>query len=151
MKHVLVLYHSQSGASEQLARAAARGAACEDEVETRLLQAFEADARDLQRSDGVLFATPENFGYLAGGMKDFFDRSYYAARSETRSWPYALIVSAGNDGRGAQRQLERIVAGYPMRAIAEPLIVRGEPGDAHLHAAAELGQALAAGLALGIF
>ena len=65
--------------------------------------------------------------------------------------PYALVLSAGNDGRGAQGQLQRILSGIPFTAAAEPLIVRGEPAAQHLEQCRELGQGLAAGLAMGIY
>jgi len=151
MKNLLIVYHTQSGSSERLAYAAARAARAEEGVDVRLLRALEAGAVDLRNADGVLLATPENSGYLSGGMKDFLDRTYYAVLSEQLNIPYALIISAGNDGSGAVRQLHRMLRGYPMREVAEPLIVRGEPGEDDLQRAAETGLALAAGLALGIF
>ena len=151
MKRLLIVYHTQSGSSERLARAAAEGAAREEGTRTRLCRALEAGAEELRWADGVLFCTPENFGALSGGMKDFLDRTYYAVQPEQLNRAYALIVSAGNDGQGAVRQIERILRGYPMRAVADPLIVRGEPQPPHLAAATELGETLASGLALGIF
>ena len=109
MKRLLVVYHSQSGSTEAFARAAARGA-MEFEIELRLLRAMSAGLQDLVACDAVLFATPENFGALAGGMKDFLDRTYYPALPLELNCGYAVMVSAGNDGRGAVRQLEGIGA-----------------------------------------
>ena len=106
---------------------------------------------DLLAADGVLFATPENFGYMAGALKDFFDRTFYPAQGRVEGRPYALLVSAGNDGRGAAGSVERIVRGYALTPIAPPLIVRGIPAAADLAAAAELGAGLACGLELGVF
>jgi multimeric flavodoxin WrbA len=151
MRRLLVVYHTQSGSTARLAQAAFAGAREEEGATTCLARAMEAGAAELRAADGVLFCTPENFGALSGGMKDFLDRTFYAVSPEGRSRAYGLIVSAGNDGSGAVRQLERIVRGYPMRAVAAPLIVHGEPRTADLEAARELGAALAAGLALGIF
>jgi multimeric flavodoxin WrbA len=151
MKHLLIVYHTQSGSNERLAYAAARAARGEQGVEVRLLRALEAGAADLRWADGIVLVTPENFGYLSGGMKDFLDRTYYAVLDEQLNLPYAMIVGTGNDGSGAVRQLHRILKGYPMREVAEPLIVRGEPATGDLDKAAETGLALAAGLALGIF
>jgi multimeric flavodoxin WrbA len=151
MTRLLIVYHSQSGSTERLAHAAAAGARREDGVELRLLRAAEAGAADLRWCGGLLLASPENFGYMSGGMKDFFDRSYYALLAEQLNRAYALIVSAGNDGEGAVRQMRRILAGYPMREVAAPVIVRGVPDASALRRADELGQALAAGLEMGIF
>jgi hypothetical protein len=62
-----------------------------------------------------------------------------------------LFVSAGNDGLGTRNGVERIVAGYRWRSIAEPVIVVGEPDVAALARCRELGATLAAGLAAGVF
>lgn len=151
MKHLLIVYHSQSGSTERLARVAAQGARQEEDIELRLLRAIDADSRDLGWADGVLFGSPENFGYLSGGLTDFLARTFYPLQGWPRNLPYGVFISAGNDGRGALRQLERIVGGYPMRRVAEPVIVRGEVSDDGLARCEELGLTLAAGLALGVF
>lgn len=151
MKHLLVVFHSQSGATARLAAAALEGAHAETECGSRMLPALEAGVEDLRKADGVLFCTPENFGYMSGAMKDFLDRTYYALQGEAKVRACAFIISAGNDGSGAVRQLQRIVKGYPMREVADPLIVRGPPDEASLTQARDIGAALAAGLAMGIF
>lgn len=150
-KHLLIVYHSQSGTTEQLAQAVYRGARNEATVELRILPAMEATSADLLWCDGVIFGAAENLGYLSGGIKDFFDRTFYPAEPHQINIPYAVVISAGNDGTGAVRQLQRIVKGYPMRSIAEPIIERGEPTSEGIQRCEELGVAMAAGLAMGIF
>ena len=152
MKHLLIVFSSQSGRTERLARAACEGAAeLADEVEVRLLRAFDADADDLLWADGLLIGSPENFGYLSGAVKDFLDRTYYPLEGKTIGLPYAMFVSAGNDGSGAVTALERIANGYQWKRVAEALIRVGEPDDEALEAARELGQTLAAGIAFNVF
>jgi len=151
MKHLLVVYHSQSGNTAKLAEAVLRGARQETETETRLLRAFDAGLEDLLWCDGLLLGTPENFGYMSGALKDFFDRTYYPAEPYELNRPYALFISAGNDGTSAVREIDRIMRGYPMKPVATPLIARGQVTEAHLEAAEELGLTLASGLAYGIF
>jgi len=151
MKKLLVIYHSQSGNTESLARAVLQGAQQEAEVESRLKSAFDSHLDDLLWADGLLFGTPENFGYMCGALKDFFDRTYYPAEPHEINLPYAIFVSAGNDGTGAVREIDRIVKGYPLRKVSEPVICRGEVTEEHRQQAEELGYAMAAGLALGIF
>ena len=99
---------------------------------------------------GLLIGSPENFGYLSGAVKDFLDRTYYPAEGKTLGLPYAMFVSAGNDGSGAVRALERIAGGYQWKRVAEPLICRGEITADALAAARELGQTMAAGLSMGV-
>jgi hypothetical protein len=106
---------------------------------------------ELLAADGVLLGTPEHFGYMSGALKDFFDRTFYPAEGRTAGRPYALFVSAGTDGTGTVRAVERIVTGYGWHAVCPPLVVVGEPDPAALARARELGATLAAGLAAGIF
>lgn len=151
MKSLLIVYHSQSGAAAQLARAAWRGACAEPGASVVLRRAWDAGTADLQGADGVLLVMAENSGALSGAIKDFLDRSFYPSIERGLVLPYALLVTAGNDGRGAVRQAQRILSGYPFPSAAEPLILRGEVTPAHLLASAELGEAFAAGLVMGIF
>lgn len=150
-KHLLIIYHTQSGNTGQMAEAVMRGSTQEADVETRLLGAFDADLKDLRWADGLLFGTPENFGTMSGALKDFFDRTYYPAEPFQLNLPYALFISAGNDGSGAVREIDRIAIGYPLRKINEPLIAKGDINQQHLEQCEELGLAMAAGLSLGIF
>ncbi len=122
-----------------------------DEVELVVRPALEAGIDDLLACRGLLIGTPEHFGYMSGAVKDFFDRTFYPAEGRTEGLPYGLFVSAGNDGTGTVRGVERIATGYRWKAIADPVLVVGEPGEAHLAACRELGQTMAAGLAAGLF
>ena len=151
MKSLLIVYHSQSGTCAGLARAAWRGACEEEGVDVAVRRAWDAGTADLARTDGVLLVMAENSGALCGTMKDFLDRTFYPAIARGLVLPYALLISAGNDGRGARQQAERILSGYPFPAAAEPLILRGDLCPEHERASAELGRAFAAGLSMGIF
>jgi multimeric flavodoxin WrbA len=163
MKTLLIVFDSVTGGTRQMAEAAARGAAGEAGVTTRLLHAGEAEADDVLAADGYLFATPEMLAALAGRMKHFFDRTYYAALDRIQGRPYGLLVCAGSDGANAVRQVERIAAGWRLKAVAEPIIVctHAQTPEAitapktippeDLRRGEELGAALAVGLAMGIF
>jgi len=150
-RRLLVVFHSQGGSVERMADAVVRGARRVEEVELRAVRALDAGLDDLMWAQAVLFGTPENFGYMSGALKDFFDRTFYPAQGKVNQLPYALFVKAGNDGTRAVSAVERIVRGYPLRRIAEPLVVRGEVGDDDLARCEELGETVAAGLALGIY
>lgn len=152
-KHLLIVYHTQTGHTRALAEAACQGAADEliEDVEVRLRQARAAGPEDLLWAHGLLLGTPENFGYMSGGMKDFLDRTFYPVEGRIQSLPYAIFISAGNDGSGALRAIRRIAGGYPLREVQEPIIARGEVDASHLEACRELGMTLAAGLQAGIF
>ncbi len=153
MKHLLIVYHSKTGNTQLLTDAVVRGAMnCEvTAVEVRALRALEAGPEDLLWADALLLGTPENFGYLSGAVKDFLDRTFYEVEGKLAPLPYAMFVSAGNDGTGAVRAMERIANGYPFVAVQDPLIVRGAPQQKDLVQCEELGLALALGTQMGIF
>lgn len=150
-KRLLVVYHTQSGNTGRLAEAVVRGARRVAETETVVKRAFDAGVEDLLACDALLLGTPENFGYMSGALKDFFDRTYYPCEGKLTALPYAVFVSAGNDGTGAVREIERIARGYGWKAVADAVIVRKLVTDAALVQCEELGEAIASGLALGIF
>ncbi|AVZ79378.1 flavodoxin [Zoogloeaceae bacteirum Par-f-2] len=163
MKTLLIVYHSMTGGTLQMAQAAAQGAMSEAAVTVRLLPASQADAEDMLTADGYLFATPEYLAAISGVLKDFFDRSYYPVLDRVNGRPYGLMVCAGSDGSNAVRQIERIVTGWRLRPVAEPLIVctraqtaveimRPKQIDAAERARCHaLGAAMASGLAMGVF
>lgn len=163
MKRLLVVYHSMTGAAQQLASAAHSGAQAEDGCTSELIAAAAAEVEHLLAADGYLFVTPENLASMAGRMKDFFDRTYYGVLDRINGRPYATIIAAGTDGDGAARQLQRIATGLRLREIAPSMIVRNgaqtpaqilaakHVDEADLNRARELGAALAAGLASGVF
>ena len=135
-KTLLIVHHSRTGGSLQMAQAAQRAAAAaEDGVQVRFMQASEAAPADLLGADGYLFACPENLAAIAGLMKDFFDRCYYPVLDRIQGRPYAALICAGSDGSNAARQLERIATGWRLKRVAPTLIVcthaqtaRADPG-----------------------
>jgi multimeric flavodoxin WrbA len=163
MKTLLIVYHTLTGGTLQMAQAAARGAASEPAVRTRLLHASKAGPEDVLAADGYIFATPENLAAISGQLKDFFDRTYYAALDRVNGRPYATLVCAGSDGSNAVRQIERIATGWRLKPVAEALIIcthaqtpeailqAKQIAEAELARCEELGAALAAGLAMGVF
>jgi len=162
-KTLLIVYHSFTDGTRQMAEAARAGAAADEGCTVRLLHAAQAGAPDVLAADGYLFATPENLAAMSGVVKDFFDRSYYAVLDRVNGRPYASLICAGSDGSNAARQVARIATGWRLKAVAEPLIVcthaqtpeailalkQIESGD--LERCRALGEALATGLGLGIF
>lgn len=145
--------HSQTGGTAALVAALVDGARDEliEGVEVIERDALVATPQEVTASDALVLATPENFGYMSGALKHFFDRVYYPCLDETRGRPYALVVKARDDGQGALRSVERIVAGLAWRRVQPPLIVIGPVGDDHLAAARELGQTMAGSLSLDLF
>ena len=162
-KTLLIVYHSMTGGTRQMAEAAQAGAAEEGGVTVRLLHAAQAGPGDVLAADGYLFATPENLAAISGQLKDFFDRCYYPALDRINGRPYACLICAGSDGQNAVRQIERIATGWRLKPVAEPIIVcthaqtpeailaPKQLGADDLERCRAVGQAMAIGLALGVF
>ena len=163
MKHLLIVYHSLTGGTRQMAEAAAQAARGQEGVAVHLKAAVDAGPDDLLAADGYLFACPENLAAIAGLMKDFFDRCYYPVLDRIQARPYAVMVCAGSDGHSALRQIERIATGWRLKLVAPGLIVCTHAqtpdqilapktiGADALARCAELGEGLAAGLGAGVF
>jgi NAD(P)H-dependent FMN reductase len=163
MKRLLIVYHTLTGGTLQMARAAAAGGAREPEVVVRLESAVAAGPDELLEAEAYLFACPENLAAMSGLMKDFFDRSYYPVLERLQGRPYATLICAGSDGSNAARQIERIATGWRLKAIALPLIVCTQAqtpveiltpkriSTIDLARCEELGATIASGLAMGIY
>ena len=161
MPTLLIIYHSRTGGTRQMAEAAAEAA--REEADTLLKRADEASADDLLAADGYIFAAPENLAAISGVMKDFFDRTYYDVLGKIEGRPYAQMVCAGSDGENAVRQTARIATGWRLKVVQEPIIICTHAqtpeqilapktlSEAELDRCRELGAALGAGLAMGVF
>ena len=156
---LLIIWHSRTGTSEQLAQAAHQEAGADG----RLLRAEEVEPEDLLAADGYLFCCPENLASMSGEMKEMFDRCYYPVLGKIEGRPYATVIAAGSDGEGAQRQIDRIATGWRLKRVTDRWIVNTEAQEAEailapktvepeaLDRARDLGTALAEGIAQGIF
>jgi flavodoxin len=158
MKRLLIVYHTQFGGTAQMASAALDGARQVDDVATVMKRAPDADAADLMAADALLVATSENFGGMAGMVKDFFERVYYPCEGKLAGRAYAVLVCASNDGSGAMLQVERVATGLALRKVHPGVVYRsGLIAQEHVLPAAilggcrEAGATLAAGLAAGIY
>jgi len=156
---LLIVWHSRTGASEALARAAFDGA----REGALLVRAKDVEPGDLHAAQGYLFVCPENLASVSGEMKEMFDRCYYPVLGKIEGRAYATMIAAGSDGEGAQRQIDRIAKGWRLKRIADPMIVNTsaqtpeeilatkDPDAATIAKAREVGKAFSEGLELGVF
>lgn len=153
MKHLLIVFHSQSGSTRKMANAVCRGASSPEvaNVEIRIRDALEATSGDQLWADGLILGTPENFGYMSGALKFFLDRVYYDCLDKVNGLPYAIFVRAGNDGSGAISSIASILQGLSLRQVQDPVLMVGEFDAARLAECEALGLTMAAGLEAGIF
>ena len=152
-KRLLIVYHSATGGAARMLDAVLDGARNPDisGIEVCVRTALATSADEVLGAAGIILGTPENFGYMSGALKDFFDRIYYPCLEHTPGLPYGLFIRAGNDGRGAEQAVTRIVTGLRWRAVLPPVIINGELDASRLKECTVLGATLAAGLEAGIF
>lgn len=153
MVKILIVYHSQGGNTQKMAAAVAEGAKEIVEVRVILKKAFDTVEEDLIACDGLVIGSPEYFGTMSGAVKDLFDRTYEKLRGHKRIFrkPYAVFVSAGNDGSGALAHIEKICLGYQFKKVQSPVVSRGPVTETVLSQCRELGRTMAAGCELGIY
>jgi len=163
VRTLLLIVHSRTGGSQAMAEAFVDGALCEPALRLRTLQATACRVEDMRSAAALVFVGPENLGALSGAMKELLDSSYYPLLDHMQGKRYAHLICAGSDGHGAARQLARILAGWRMVPLAQPLIaITGAQSREAIEApkilsptdrdrCVELGQILATGLALGVY
>ena len=151
MAIILIVYHSQTCNTMKMAEAVAEGARAVEGVEVILKEAAQATLEDLLTTDGLALGTPENFGYISGMLKDFFDSTYPEAQDKVFRKPFVVFISAGNDGTGALNSIERIALGYKLKKVFEPVIARGKITAEILEKCRELGGTIAGGCQMRIY
>jgi flavorubredoxin len=142
MKKVLIVYHSQSGNTEAMARAVSAGARSAG-AEVSLKKAPDVNAEDMLDCDIVAIGTPNYFGYMAGLVKDCFDRVWAAIRDRVGDKPYVTFGSKGGGGAQALDSVERICNSLKMVRAFEGILVTRRPTEEDLADCRELGKRLA--------
>ncbi len=152
-KRLLIVANQPSSNTKRLSEAMVRGASDHriEGVEILFRDPLSAQVDDVLTCDGIIIGTTENFGYMSGLIKDFFERIYYPCLEKTEGLPYALYIRAGNDGTGAQNAVERIVTGLRWSAIQPCLILKGDYQTEFEDDCEELGMLMAAGLEAGVY
>lgn len=151
-KNLLIICHTPSKNTRCLANSILKGANnSELNVGATFLSPFQTDHNHVQQADAVILGTTENFGYMSGALKDFFDRIYYPCLEETQGMPYSLMVRAGLDGTGTICAVEKIIAGLKWKPIQAPLLCKGDYTVEFEKQCEELGLTIAAGLDMGIY
>ena len=121
-----------------------------ENVEVQSLTPLETQPEDINSADAIILGTTENLGYMAGLVKDVFDRCYYPCLDKTQGMPFTFYVRAGHDGTGTRRAIESITTGLRWRLVQDPLICRGDFQEEFIDQCEELGLWMAASLEAGI-
>ena len=152
MKKLLIVAHAPSKNTELLRDALVHGAReeADNELNVECLSPFECKPEDVLAADGIILSTPENLGYMSGALKDFFDRIYYPCLEKTQGLPVVVLIRAGNDGTGTAKAIDTIITGLRWKAVAEPVICKGDFQLEFTEQCEELGRVMAVGVAAGV-
>ena len=151
-KKLVFIAHAPSKNTEKMVAAIIKGASHPDinNVEIQYIPPLETQPEDLLSAQAIIIGTTENLGYMAGLIKDVFDRCYYPCLEQTQGMPFTFFVRAGHDGTGTKRAIESITSGLRWRLVQEPLICRGDFQPEFITQCEELGLSMAASLDAGI-
>ena len=153
MISILLVANTPSENTIKLRSAVEKGISWEKDlkIELRSKTPWETNHEDVIWCDGIIIGTTENFGYMSGALKDFFERIYYPCLELTEGKPAAVYVKGGLDGTGAKLSIEKILTGLKWKLIQPTLILRGEFKDDFMAECKKLGMTMAAGLDAGIY
>lgn len=151
-KTLLIVAHVPSVNTQRLAQLAQQAITPEliDNVSVVLKTPLATTVDDVLQADAIIIGTTENFGYMAGLTKDFFERIFYPVLEQKQGLPVACYIRAGLDGAGTQRAIESIIKGLRWRWVQQPLVLKGEWKDGFETQVNELVLTVAAGLSIGI-
>jgi multimeric flavodoxin WrbA len=151
-KKLLIISHAPSENTQRLLEAVIKGAKHPDiaNIDVKCITPVDTRAEDIKAAQAIIIGTTENLGYMAGLIKDVFDRCYYDCLEHTQGLPFTFYVRAGHDGTGTRKAIETITTGLRWRLVQEPLICKGDFNEAFIAQCEELGLTMAASLDAGI-
>jgi len=125
MPTVLIVYHSRTGNTEEMAKAVAEGVkstgmkVMRKRVERTTLQ-------DLLKADGIILGSPTYYGTMAAEVKGFIDRSVkYHGKLEGK------VGAAFSSGGGLGGGVETTVLDLTKALLIHGMIVQGDPWGSH--------------------
>jgi multimeric flavodoxin WrbA len=143
---VLVLYYSRTGNVDAMAKAVAEGVNSVEGASSKLRRVDYANVDDLISCDAVAFGSPNYFGYMAGLLKDFFDRAW-SIRDKVAGKLAAAFTCGGSSSNAALLSLERMYSSFKLEKVSEGVAVgtreQGTLSEQNLTACKKIGEALA--------
>jgi multimeric flavodoxin WrbA len=142
MAKIIVVYYSLSGNTKAMAEAIAEGARAVSGTQVTVKTGLDATIDDLLGCDAIAVGSPDYFSYMAGGLKDFFDRTYYPAQGKVTGKPCACFVSAGGPPTVVLELLAKICGAFKLRGVGS-VGCSGTPSDDIAEECRALGRKLA--------
>ncbi|HOK56746.1 MAG TPA: NAD(P)H-dependent oxidoreductase [bacterium] len=125
MRKILIVYYTLGGNTEKAAEIIKKGIESEG-LEVVLKKGIDADIDDLLSCDGIVIGSPDYFSYMAGGLKDFFDRTFYPSRGKVEGKPYFAFLTHGGGGKAIE-SIEKIAASFKFKKVLDPILIKNAP------------------------
>jgi NAD(P)H dehydrogenase (quinone) len=125
MATVLIVYHSKTGNTKEMARTVEEGVRSEG-VKVVMKKVSQANLKDLLNADGVILGSPTYYGTMAGEIKAFLDRSVQI-HGKLEGKVGATFASGGGLGGG----VETTVLDMAKSLLIHGMIIQGDPWGSH--------------------
>jgi NAD(P)H dehydrogenase (quinone) len=137
MPTVLILYHSKTGHTEEMAKAVEEGVKSE-KVRVVRKKVNQATLKDLLEADGIILGSPTYYGTMAAEMKAFLDKSVqHHGKLEGK------VGAAFSSGGGLGGGVETTVLDMVKALLIHGMVVQGDPWGSH-YGTVSIGRANAA-------
>ena len=140
MPRILVLYYSQTGNTDKMAKAVAEGAQNVQQVNVEL--SYYADAEQLSQFDALAVGAPTYHHDMTLNMKRLFEEAG-AKNVDLKGKLGAAFGSYGWSGEAPKLILEIMKNRFEMSVIEPPLLLKYTPDAAGLEKCRELGRRVA--------
>lgn len=127
MPKVLIVYDSQTGNTEIMARAVADGAK-EVGVDVEIKKVTETRLSDLKDADGIIFGTPTHYGTMSDRLKSLITASD-EIRGDLENKIGAAFTSCGDIGGGGETTIMSLIQAM----LIHGMLVVGDPMEATGH------------------
>lgn len=125
MKKVLIVYYTLGGNTEKAAEYIKKGIESAG-LKVIMKKGIDAGLNDLLECDGIVIGSPDYFSYMAGGLKDFFDRTYYPSKGKVEGKPYFAFLTHGGGGKAIE-SIEKIATSFKFKKVMEPVLIKNAP------------------------
>jgi multimeric flavodoxin WrbA len=150
MKKITIIYYSQGGNNEKMAKAVRQGALTAG-AKVSLKKVTRATVEDILNCDAVVFGSPNYFSYMAGALKELLEQAFIDLADKDVEKPYAVFSCGGSmGGKPAIASIEEICSRFGGRfgkfrfkKAAEGVAATEKPSLKTLKRCKELGRKMA--------
>ena len=139
---IIVLYDSRTGNTKKVAEAIAQGIKSVPGTLVEVKSVKEALVEDVIEADGFAFGSPSHFGIMSGRVLTFLT-GLYSSREKIAGKPVAVFTTGAGGQVSVLENINRVIGNFNPQFIMPGLAVGGEPKEADIQQAYELGKKLA--------